>query len=70
MARGNPVRACFDDLLGSSNSTMFDYFERSSVERMRSEFDARGIHGTALWSLFALAFWVEQNSASHFKAAA
>lgn len=70
MSRGNPVRACFDDLLSSSNACIFDYLERSVVEEMTSEFDSRGVHATALWSLFSLAFWAEQNSAAALKAAA
>lgn len=64
MVRGNSVRSCFDDLLSSSNTTLFDYFERSAIHKMKSDFDNRGLHGTALWSLFALAFWFDQQSSA------
>lgn len=62
MKRGTPVRACFDDLLASSNSPIFSYFERSTIERMTIDFDDRGRHATELWSLFALSFWMNSES--------
>lgn len=66
MQRGNPVRQCFDDLLASPGSPMFDLFERGTIEAMRNEFDSRGVHATALWSIFALSFWMHEQSECHF----
>lgn len=62
MRVGNPVRSCFEDVLASSSQPLFDYFDKSAVEKMKSEFDAKGRHATALWSIFALAFWLDQQS--------
>lgn len=65
MQKGNPVRQCFDDLLASPGSPMFDMFEQGTIQQMRDEFDTRGIHATALWSVFALSFWMNAQSESH-----
>jgi len=59
LAKGNPVRSCFDDLT-TRNSTLFDYFERETLSRMTSEYDHRGVHATPLWSIFSLVLWLDQ----------
>lgn len=64
MRRGSEVRHCFDDLVGTTNSPLFDYFEPQSLQEMVSEFDDRGVHATSLWSMFALAFWLNQRTSS------
>jgi len=71
LQKGSPVRGYFDDMVASSNSPLFELFQRSAIQKQTDSFDQRGTHATELWSLFVLAMWMEQQTGSgQIKAAA
>jgi hypothetical protein len=61
MTRGNPVRSCFDDLLGGQ-ARIFDYLQRDALTAMVREFDTRQAYAAPLWSIFSLAFWLDRQA--------
>lgn len=64
LRKGSPVRGHFDDVVASANSPLLDFFERSALQKRTQSFDQRGGSETELWSVFILAMWLEQVSAS------
>ncbi len=71
LQKGSPVRSCFDDLVASANSPLFDLFQRSAIQKQTDSFDQRGVFSTELWSLFVLAMWMDQHTSTcEIKAAA
>ncbi|MCA9169522.1 MAG: asparagine synthase (glutamine-hydrolyzing) [Planctomycetales bacterium] len=70
LAKGTPVRRCFDDVVTSHTAVVRDYFEGRELDRMIRSFDERGTNATGLWLLFVMGIWFDQSQTAACRVAA